>query len=117
MASAPRSRRRASRTRRRHGAAPELTWRRNPHDVTVRNLLQRWLLDHVARRLYPHSSRLTPVHRRATFRATGATGFDGVGETVAACPGTRVLVNPSGKSQLPTPTWLWLRNFGSRTCP
>ena len=26
----------------------------------------------------------------------GATGFDGVSETVAACPGDRVLANPSG---------------------
>ena len=27
---------------------------------------------------------------------TGATGFDGVSEAVAACPGTRILVKPLG---------------------
>jgi hypothetical protein len=27
---------------------------------------------------------------------TGATGFDGVSEAVAACPGTQVLVKPLG---------------------
>jgi len=30
-------------------------------------------------------------------KITGATGFDGVGEAVAACPGPRILVKPSGK--------------------
>ena len=29
--------------------------------------------------------------------AKGATGFDGVGEAVAACPGPRILVKPSGR--------------------
>lgn len=41
----------------------------------------------------------------------GATGFDGVGEAVVACPGTRVPGKTLGKSQLPTQTWPWLRNL------
>jgi len=41
--------------------------------------------------------RLTCRWLSPKFEGTGATGFDGVSEAVAACPGTQVLVKPLGK--------------------
>ncbi len=48
---------------------------------------------------------------RGNLRARGATGFDGLDEEIAACPGPRFLVKPLGKIQLPTLNWHWLRKL------
>ena len=42
---------------------------------------------------------------------TGAIGFDGLSEGIAACPGPRSWLIPSEMIYLPTLIWHWLRKL------
>ena len=59
------------------------------------------------------AARLKQAVQAARFVGEGATGFDGFDEGRAACLGSKFLVKPLGKFQLPTLNWRWLHKLSS----